>query len=354
METTTCKPEVLNPISFFNTIGQEIELMVEAKQKEKEELLKLLDENSFDSIFKLNKQKRETVIGYLGLDEDAKKFIIDFQNKYKETKEKAKRDYTESLKIFKKIKHIIPFLRGEFIQGIDILADIADYFGVEDEKDILKNAEIESVKFRKNPDVNIDTINLKAWLRRGELDLEKMQISSYNAEGLKEWIDAKSWKEHIEEVSYFMTIPDEISRFGIALVYTHFLPKTVYGAVRWIDEKPLIQLSDRNRDLASCWFTLFHEFGHVILHRSDESIIDFEINNSTKEGSKQEKEANKFANEHLFNGDSLRKEVFLKNGIKNIQSLSDKYGVSPLFCSYWLKKAQVNPTFQHTIPIEFN
>jgi hypothetical protein len=82
------------------------------------------------------------------------------------------------------------------MQGIDMLADIADYFGVEDEKDILKNEEVEPVKFRKNPDVNIDTINLKAWLRRGELDFEKRQIPFYNEEGLKGWIDAKPWEEH--------------------------------------------------------------------------------------------------------------------------------------------------------------
>jgi Zn-dependent peptidase ImmA (M78 family) len=305
-------------------------------------------------ISKLNKQERETVIGYLGLDEDAERFIIDFQNKYKETKEKAKRDYAESLKIFKKIKHITPLLRGEFMQGIDVLADISDYFGVEDEKDIFRNLGIELVKFRKNKDVNPDTINLKAWLRRGDLDFEKMQLPVYNKEWLKEWIDSKQWEEHIEDKAYFMTIPNEISCFGVALIYTHFLPKTVYGAVRWIDEKPLIQLSDRNHDLASCWFTLFHEFGHVILHKSAESFMDFEINNSKQEKTQQEKEADKFANKHLFKGDSLRKEIFSGKGLKNVSSLSDKYGVNPLFCSYWLKKAQINPTFQRTIPIQFN
>ncbi|MCD8303133.1 MAG: ImmA/IrrE family metallo-endopeptidase, partial [Prevotellaceae bacterium] len=202
---------------------------------------------------------------------------------------------------------------------------------------------------------NIDPINLYAWLRRGELDFQAMNLPNYNEKGLRDWIDSREWKSHIEDVDYFKKLPSILSSFGVGLVFVPSLPKTVYGAIRWIDGKPLIQISDRGHDLISCWFTLFHEFGHAILHK-DVEIYEGNINESKANHNKYEKEANKFANEYLFNGDNLRKTVFerkRKSQLMSANALAEEFNVKPILASYWLLKAQYAPAFQRKIPIDF-
>ena len=160
---------------------------------------------------------------------------------------------------------------------------------------------------------------------------------------------------HIEDVEYFKSLPSIFSSFGVGLVFVPSLPKTVYGAIRWIENKPLIQISDRGHDLISCWFTLFHELGHAIKHKNVE-IYEGEINESKAKQNKREKEANKFANEYLFNGDNLRKAVIDRKraGLPmTAKLLAEEFNVLPIFVSYWLLKAQYAPAFQRRIQIDF-
>ena len=107
---------------------------------------------------------------------------------------------------------------------------------------------------------------------------------------------------------------------------------------------PLIQISDRGP-----------EFSHAIKHKNIE-IYEGGINDPKASHGDLEKEANKFANEYLFNGDYLRKAVFerKRNGIMmTANELAQEFKVLPIFASYWLLKAQYAPTFQRRIPIDF-
>ena len=180
-------------------------------------------------------------------------------------------------------------------------------------------------------------------------------LPDYNESELMNWIESREWMAHIEDVEYFKSLPSIFSRFGVGLVFVPSLPKTVYGAIRWIENKPLIQISDRGHDLISCWFTLFHEFGHAIKHKNVE-IYEGEINESKAKQNKREKEANKFANEYLFNGDNLRKAEFDRKraGLPMTANLlAEEFNVRPIFASYWLLKAQYAPAFQRRIQIDF-
>lgn len=99
----------------------------------------------------------------------------------------------------------------------------------------------------------------------------------------------------------------------------------------------------------------FHEIGHAIKHKNVE-IYEGEINESKTKQNKREKEANKFANEYLFNGDNLRKAVFDRKraGLAmSAKSLAEEFHVQPIFASYWLLKAQYAPAFQRRIQIDF-
>lgn len=249
----------------------------------------------------------------------------------------------------------MPLLRGEFTEGYDILDDILDFFGVDSETEIFETSEKQAALFRSQNKIEVDSINLHAWLRRGELDFNILNLPDYNESELIKWIESREWMAHIEDVEYFKSLPSIFSSFGVGLVFVPSLPKTVYGAIRWIENKPLIQISDRGHDLISCWFTLFHELGHAIKHKNVE-IYEGEINESKAKQNKREKEANKFANEYLFNGDNLRKAVFDRKraGLPmTAKLLAEEFNVLPIFVSYWLLKAQYAPAFQRRIQIDF-
>lgn len=347
------KPAVLNPIVFRNTVGAELVDILEARGiKNYEVLLNVKNLPSKEKLSKSILKKLGKVIeDYSGVID----FLENFQADYFEEKKRCQLSYATAKKNYTRLKNARLLMRGEFNEGYDILDDIIDFFGVNNEEEIFTASEAQAALFRTQNNVGVDSINLYVWLRRGELDFYNMSVSlpQYNEQALKGWIDNREWLSNIENPNYFKGLPDIFRQFGIALTLVPYLEKTVYGAVRWIDGHPLIEISDRNRDLATCWFTLFHELGHIIKHKNKE-IYEGEINTTTSNNC--EREANKFANKYLFNGDSLRKAVFQrKNGLERMTAngLAQEFGVKAIFSAYWLRRAQYQPALQPHISIDF-
>lgn len=347
------KITVLNPLTLRNTVGGELADMFESKGiLDYERLIGIRNLKTKEKLSDKVLNKASEILGSPGISS----YLSAFQKEYLEEKPQYKKNYLEAKKTYNKLKKVLPLLRGEFNEGFDILDDIFDFFGVDSEEEIFEVSKKQAALFRSQNKIEVDPINLLAWLRRGELDFEGLELADYyNEQELQQWIDKKDWLEHIEDVNYFKSLPQIMSQFGVGLVFVPSLPKTVYGAIRWIKNKPLIQISDRGHDLISCWFTLFHEFGHAIMHKN-EDIYEGGINESTKNQNKKEKEANKFANEYLFNGDALRKAVFDRKRTDRMMTaneLAEEFNVKPIFASYWLLKAQYLPAFQRRIQIDF-
>lgn len=355
MATTNqiCKVGVKNSLSMFNTVGQELESIFMAHDiHDGGRRMGIKDLSKKET---LTERQIEKACNLLDAGEELKSFLVNFQTEYQEDKIKCQTRYQAAKKNYTKLKNILPLLKNEFNDGVDRLDDILDFFDVNSEDKIFFESEAVAILFRQQNNVDVDPLNLKAWLRRGELDFQKMELPDYDEHAFLQWIESGEWKEHIESSDYFMKLPSKLASFGVALVFVPFLKKTVYGAVRWFNGHPLIEISDRKRDLATCWFTLFHEFGHVIKHKNME-ILEGEINEPKSKKTQREKEANKFANHYLFNGDDLRKEVFdnkRAGKCMNANLLSEKYGVNSLLVSYWLLKAQYQPAFQRKVHIDF-
>lgn len=351
----TNKENVTNPIVLLNTVGKEVyEIVTTRGYPDVEATLGI---KNLCQLEKLSDKQLNIICNALNADEDFRGYLISFQDNYLKEKAKGQESFKQSKKNFTKLKVVLPLLRNEFTAGIDRLDDILDFFNVDSEKDVFEEAEQVAVLFRQQNDVDVDPINLKAWLRRGELDFERINLPDYNRDLLQQWIEEGQWKINIESVDYFKSLPNILQSYGVALVLVPFLPNTVYGAVRWINGHPLIQISDRNQDLATCWFTLFHEFGHTLLHENTDSLDGAICDNSKTSKRKKETEANLFASRYLFNGDELRKDIFgrvRKGEYLQASELVTEYKVPLLFVAYWLRKAQYQPNFQKRIHIDFS
>jgi HTH-type transcriptional regulator / antitoxin HigA len=341
---TKGKEEVLNTITLFNTIGQEVEDILAANNIDKSEFLRFMgwegkDIQSIKKISSHNLKEIESFMGITGLSE----YLSTFQQQYKETAEKASESFKKNKKIFQSLKPMLTLLRDDFNEGIDLLADISDFFGVEDESTILNIAETNIARFRA-AGFEPDTINLFAWLKRGLIDFEQIQLPPYNREALISWVNQREWKDYLNNREYFLGLSSIFHEFGIGLILTPYLHKTVYGAVRWIDHRPLIQISDREKNLATCWYTLFHEIGHVLLHENDD-ICEGSLIESKRKSTRKEREATSFASLHLFNGDAMRKYVFdyQNKSVETsfINETSESFSVNKMFVAYWMLKARV-------------
>jgi hypothetical protein len=135
------KPDVLNMITLYNTVGRELEDILQSQGKDKSDFEKFMgwENRDFASVKKLSKADISRICSYFnisGLDN----YLYNFQEDYKKTAEKALSDYKEGRKLFRKLKGAVRMLNGEYTDGIDVLDDISRFFGIEDEREILQKA----------------------------------------------------------------------------------------------------------------------------------------------------------------------------------------------------------------------
>jgi len=126
-----------------------------------------------------------------------------------------------------------------------------------------------------------------------------------------------------------MELKDLCSTIGIKVIYTPALPRTsINGVSRWIDNSPVIQLSNRWKRYDIFWFTFFHELGHILMHSPRfVSLENVEYDDRDQE---KEEEANQFAAECVFSKREyarFKREGSLNRG--SIVSFAEYIGTHP-------------------------
>ncbi len=240
-------------------------------------------------------------------------------------REKEKEELTESIKWSKKFPYndlaklgYVAFTKVAKEKAKNLLS----FFNISKSKaweEIYINQQVPvffriSLKKSKNP------YSLSAFLRIGEIEASKIDAPPFNKAKLKEIL--KNLKDIMnKESENFLEKIKEYSLYaGIKIIFTPALPNTaINGVVRWINNNPVIQITDRFKRYDIFWFSLFHEYGHIILHSNKKDIFLEEIEN-TKSKSKEEveTEADKFAEEFLLSYKDYNKII------DKLNSLPDK------------------------------
>ena len=161
---------------------------------------------------------------------------------------------------------------------------------------------------------------ISAWLRQGELQAKQIDAPDYDAKKLKSNIPHMRKLMVEQPVDFFEQLQSLCLDAGIVLLFTPKLPKVpLSGSTRWLNNKPLIQLTARYKKNDSFWFTFFHELGHILLHGKKYislENVDFDAADPVKE-----EEAHQFAIKHTFTQEQ-EKEV-LENEIITEQDIID-------------------------------
>jgi addiction module HigA family antidote len=167
-----------------------------------------------------------------------------------------------------------------------------------------------------------------AWLRKGELEARKIESAPYDEQSFKEiLVQVRKLTQEEDPQVFVPELTKLCATVGVAVVFVPELPRIrTCGAVRWINSKPVIQLSLRYKTNDHLWFSFFHEVGHILKH--GRKILFLEV--LKESGSIYEKEADEFARSYLIAPSDLH--VFLSQGNftqRKVQDFARRIGIAP-------------------------
>ncbi|MEQ1935001.1 MAG: HigA family addiction module antitoxin [Fimbriimonadaceae bacterium] len=167
----------------------------------------------------------------------------------------------------------------------------------------------EAIAYRRRGDKEIKSEAIAAWLRCGELESKKQKPAQFSEAKLKQSLE-KLRHITVKPADKFSVEANELLlKCGVSLVYIAHFPGTgVSGAVRWIGDNPVIQLSLFGAYADIFWFNLFHEIGHLLLHGKKEKFIEFD-NRKLSTVQQKEQEADAFAGNTLIPSDAFARFV---------------------------------------------
>jgi HTH-type transcriptional regulator / antitoxin HigA len=145
-----------------------------------------------------------------------------------------------------------------------------------------------------------------AWLKRVEHLARQQPVAAYSPERLRSEINRiTSMAQNAEDVA---RVPDTFRELGVHFLVVPHLPHTYLdGAALFVDDKPVIALTLRYDRIDWFWFTVLHEWAHIVLGHSAQ--LDSLFGETTEDGTSDrqdiETKANNLARRHLLNPETL-------------------------------------------------
>ncbi len=156
--------------------------------------------------------------------------------------------------------------------------ELFHFFGISTEKaweDYYLNQELKiafriSLAHAKEPEA------ISAWLRKGELQAAEIELEAvYSDKLLRSNLMLMKQLMVDQPEDFYQKLQSLCSKSGIILINTKCLPKApINGATRWINDRPIIQLSNRYNRYDMFWFNFFHELGHILLHGKKDIFLE--------------------------------------------------------------------------------
>ena len=146
------------------------------------------------------------------------------------------------------------------------VAQLLQYFGVSSPAGWEQHWGRLAASYRMHRQGAISPEAVATWLCIGEKAASEQLLGEYDPQGLRAVLgDARS----LSRVAVFAAATDELRRrlagVGVALVLVEGLPQApASSAVRWVRDRPLIEVALRYRTEDQFWFSVYHEAGHLL------------------------------------------------------------------------------------------
>ncbi len=221
--------------------------------------------------------------------------------------------------------------------GASETESLLKFFGVSSPQSWTSVWKASAVAYRQTRSIALREGAIAAWVRETEIEARQFDLSPFDDKKLAALIPSIRSLSRIRIDKAIDSIQTICASAGVAVVIVPALKNTgISGCARWTSEnKALIGLTLRYKTDDQFWFTLFHELGHVLLHRHQRFVLDnvaedLEDDIVDPEMQKVEDEANRFSADQLIPPASLG--TFTRKGdfsSKAIHDFSEAQGVGP-------------------------
>jgi addiction module HigA family antidote len=176
--------------------------------------------------------------------------------------------------------------------------NLLEFFAVNSLDNVVETKLVEPVLYRASSKKKIDPYGLSAWLRKGTIDAQGIEVDSFNEQILKQKVKVLRNLTTEKPEIFDAKIRKDLAESGVAFIVTKGLPNVpINGAARWLGDKALVQLTLYGRFADKFWFSLFHEIAHILFHGKRTFNIDLEGKGSTD---LKEAQADEFARNILI------------------------------------------------------
>jgi len=210
------------------------------------------------------------------------------------------------------------------------LSECLRFFGVGDVESWNEKYEelTSNVAFRTSATFDSKIQAVAAWLRQGELEASRNSLHDWDADSfLASLPQIRKLTRESNPENFIPILSDVCAESGLAVVVLP-TPKgcMASGATRFINNsQPVLMLSARHLSDDHFWFTFFHEAGHLVLHSQDTLFIEYD----SSPNSKEEQQANAFAQDLLIPEQHREEFLQLKRNTRQVARFARKIGTSP-------------------------
>jgi HTH-type transcriptional regulator / antitoxin HigA len=165
----------------------------------------------------------------------------------------------------------VPPTRSRF----DRVENLLNFFGIGGLNSLTETGPPLVARLRTTARQSVNPHHLHAWLRQGEILGRDMECGPYDKRAFTAALTVvKSLTRKPIDEGYEKA-RSTLADCGVAVVLVEQLPKTPYGATRWLSKnKALMQLSLRGKSDDHFWFTFFHEAAHILQHGKRDVFIE--------------------------------------------------------------------------------
>ena len=208
--------------------------------------------------------------------------------------------------------------------GVELVRAMFQFFGVSSMAAWTQMWTAPTAAYRRSPAFRTSPEATAAWLRLGEMAAQQQELPAFDKTAFKQVLGRMRRFMNLHPADLQRSMVNECRTAGVALVFVKELPRTrVHGAVRWVGDNPIIQLSCRYKVEDIFWFTFFHEAGHVLLHGKRDIFLEDDSNRDDKE-----READAFATSQLIPEPRWRRFVSASHfSESSVQELADDVGI---------------------------